>query len=184
MTALEIGANAATTVSILLAGRNSVHTWWTGIVGAVLFALLFRGTQLYADATLQIFFVATSVIGWRQWLLGENGQPLPISRSRAAHIGWSGAVAVLVMIGYGALLHRFTDAFAPFLDSAVLVLSVVAQLLLMRRKLETWPFWLAVNTLAVPLFASRGLYLTAALYAAYWINALIAWRAWRRSMAS
>lgn len=184
MTALEIGANAATTVSILLAGRNSVHTWWTGIVGAVLFALLFRSTQLYADATLQVFFVATSVIGWRQWLRGDGGRPLPISRSRPAHIGWSVLAAILVAVGYGTLLHRFTDAFAPFLDSAVLVLSVVAQLLLMRRKVETWPFWLAVNTLAVPLFASRGLYLTAVLYSVYWVNALVAWRAWRRGLAA
>lgn len=27
---LEIFANGITTVSIFLAGRNSVHTWWTG----------------------------------------------------------------------------------------------------------------------------------------------------------
>lgn len=39
--------------------------------------------------------------------------------------------------------------------------------MLMRRKLETWLFWLLVNTISVPLFASRGLYLTAGLYAVY-----------------
>lgn len=184
MTTLEIAANAATAVSILLAGRNSVHTWWTGIVGAVLFALLFRSAQLYADATLQIFFVITSAIGWRLWLRGDRGRPLAITRTRPAHLGLALAAGLVVMLGYGALLHRFTDAYAPFSDSAVLALSVIAQLLLMRRKLETWPFWLAVNTVAVPLFASRGLHLTAVLYGAYWINALVAWRAWRRLAAA
>ena len=37
-----------------------------------------------------------------------------------------------------------------------------------------------MNTLAVPLYASRGLYLTAFLYGVYWINAVVAWRWWRR----
>lgn len=41
MTVLEVAANVVATVSILLAARNSVHTWWIGIIGCVLFAVLF-----------------------------------------------------------------------------------------------------------------------------------------------
>ena len=61
----------------------------------------------------------------------------------------------------------------------MLAFSVVAQVFLMRRHVETWPVWLLVNAIAVPLYASRGLHLTAVLYAAYWFNALLAWRLWR-----
>jgi nicotinamide mononucleotide transporter len=39
--ALEIAANVTVAASILLAGRNSVHTWWTGIIGCSLFGLVF-----------------------------------------------------------------------------------------------------------------------------------------------
>ena len=31
----ELLANAVTTASIVLAGRNSIHTWWTGIIGCL-----------------------------------------------------------------------------------------------------------------------------------------------------
>ena len=64
----------------------------------------------------------------------------------------------------------------------MLVLSVVAQLLMMRRKLDSWWFWLLVNSIAIPLYASRGLHLTAVLYAVFWINALVSLRHWRRLM--
>jgi nicotinamide mononucleotide transporter len=47
----------------------------------------------------------------------------------------------------------------------------------MTRRLETWAFWLLVNTLSVPLFWQRELHLTAVLYAAYWLNAW--WGGWR-----
>jgi nicotinamide mononucleotide transporter len=83
---------------------------------------------------------------------------------------------------YGLMLQVWTDAYAPFIDSAVLMFSIIAQLLLMGRRLQTWPFWLLVNTVSIPLYASRGLYLTAALYAGYWLNALASWLFWRRQM--
>lgn len=178
MTPLELAANAVMTLSILLAGRNSVHTWWTGIVGCVLFALLFQRNQLYADVVLQAFFVATSAYGWWTWAGRAGHPPAAIRRTATRPLALAAAAAVVVAAGYGALLHRFTDAYAPFVDSTVLALSVLAQLLLMQRRLETWPAWLLVNTLAVPLFASRGLTVTAMLYAAYWINALVSWRHW------
>ena len=64
------------------------------------------------------------------------------------------------------------------------VFSIVAQLLLMGRRIESWPFWLLVNSISVPLYLSRGLQLTALLYAAYWFNALASWWFWHRQMQS
>lgn len=179
---LEIVANAVMAVSIVLAGRNNIHSWWLGIVGCALFAALFYSVNLYADVALQLFFIVTCAIGWLQWLRGAGGTPLPISHARVRALGWMVAIGLLATIAYGLMLQAYTNAYAPFIDSAVLMFSVVAQLLLMGRRVETWPFWLLVNTISVPLYASRGLYLTALLYAAYWVNALASWFFWRRQM--
>jgi nicotinamide mononucleotide transporter len=78
------------------------------------------------------------------------------------------------------MLYRWTDAYAPFIDSLVLTFSVIAQLLLMRRRAESWWAWLLVNSIAVPLYVSRNLYVTAALYSAFWINAVVGLIRWRR----
>ena len=180
MSPLEVAANGITTASILLAGRNSVHTWWTGLVGCVLFAVVFLQSRLYADVVLQSFFVVTSLIGWWQWLRGDHGHARAIERAPRRLVAWSLPVGVAAAAGYGALLFRFTDAYAPFADSAILVFSVIAQILLMRRCIEAWPFWLVVNLIAVPVYASRGLYLTSVLYAGYLVNAVVSWRHWQR----
>jgi len=177
---LEIAANGFATAAILLAGRNSIHTWWTGIVGCSLFALLFFQTRLYADVVLQVFFVLSSVAGWRLWLRGDHGRELTVRSADVRTPAWIVPLGLACAAGYGALLHFWTDAYAPFADSMVLVFSIIAQLLLMGRRIENWPFWLLVNSIAVPLYASRGLYLTAVLYAVYWVNAIVAWLAWRR----
>ena len=182
MTPLEITANLVTALCIILAGRNNVHTWWTGIVGCILFGWLFYGSQLYADATLQIFFVGTGIIGWRRWVHGHDGGSMPIRRTHARALLLMAAAGLLVAAGYGWLLHRFTNAFAPVPDSLVLVFSVIAQLLLMDRRLESWHGWLIVNTISVPLYFHRGLYLTAGFYTVFWVNALVSLLHWRRLM--
>ena len=179
----EISANAFNAVSIVLAGRNSVHTWWTGIAGCLLFAAVFFDARLYADVTLQTFFVITSVLGWWNWMRGRQGAPLPVRRSPAPLICAFVVAGALVAVAYGWLLRRFTNAYAPFLDSVILAFSVLAQMLLMGRRLENWWCWLLVNTVAVPLYAVRGLYVTAILYAFFWVNALVSLSRWRRLAA-
>jgi nicotinamide mononucleotide transporter len=154
--------------------------WWTTLVNCALFAYVFYNAKLYADVTLQAFFIVTAVVGWWRWLQGRDGTELPVRHSSAALNTVSVAAAVAVTIGYGWLLHRFTDAYAPFLDSTILAFSVVGQFLLIDRRVESWWCWLLVNTIAVPLYAARGLYLTAVLYAAFWVNAVVALRRWRR----
>ena len=175
---LEIAANVLMTASIILAGRNNIHSWWIGMLGCVLFAVLFYQVNLYADVLLQLFFIVTCAIGWMQWRRGAGGQPLPITRTGWRSLAWIVPAGVAAVVIYGMLLHTWTNAYAPFIDSAVLVFSIIAQFLLMSRRLETWGFWLLVNTVAVPLYYSRGLHLTAVLYAAYWINALVSWYWW------
>jgi nicotinamide mononucleotide transporter len=182
MTRLEVAANAFATASILLAARNSIHGWWTSIIGCSLFVLLFWQARLYADVTLQLFFIAISAAGWWMWLRGDAGAPLPIRHAPPALIAAMALVGLAVGLGYGWLLHRFTNAYAPFVDSSVLVLSVIGQLLLMRRMIENWLVWIAVNIISVPLYLSRDLNLTALLYACYLASNVYALWLWRREM--
>ena len=79
------------------------------------------------------------------------------------------------------LLHTFTNA-GPRLDSLILTFSVLAQFMLMGRRIENWYVWLAVNTLAVPLYMTRGLNLTAGLYFLFWINARHGLYQWRKEL--
>jgi nicotinamide mononucleotide transporter len=180
----EIAANGMNALSIFLAGYNSIHTWWTGITGCLLFGVVFFGAKLYADVTLQAFFVVTSIIGWHTWKGSAGGSQLTVRRSSSTMVVSLLLLGLLVTLVYGFVLHRFTDAYAPFIDSVVLAFSVLGQFLLMRRRYETWWCWLLVNTIAVPLYISRGLNVTALLYAAFWLNSIIALQRWRGLIAA
>jgi nicotinamide mononucleotide transporter len=192
---LEIGANVFNLLSVWFSARNSVHTWWSGIVGCALYGLLFLDVRLYADVTLQVFFVVSCIVGWWNWLRGgraakalaaeSNTAPPAAAELPITHVAWPTAllfagIALVATLGYGWLLHTLTDAANPFVDSAVLALSVLAQLLMVGRKIETWPVWFVVDCIAVPLYASKGLWLTAGVYFFFLVLVVMGWVRWRR----
>jgi nicotinamide mononucleotide transporter len=187
MSALEIAANVFNLLSVWFSARNSVHTWWSGIVGCALYGLLFVEVRLYADVTLQAFFVVSCVIGWWNWRRGgrvaEAGDvpaELPITRVAPLTAAGFAAIAIAAAAGYGWLLQALTDAANPFIDSTVLALSILAQLLMVARKLETWPVWFVVDCIAVPLYASKGLWLTGAVYFFFLVLVVMGWVRWTR----
>lgn len=181
MSLLEIVANLFNLVSVFLANRNSVHTWWIGIIGGVLYGVMFYEVKLYADVILQVFFILTNVYGWWAWLRGgTESEELPITRVGLKPLAMFAGLAIVLTAGHGFLLHSLTDASFPFIDSTILVLSIIAQFLLMRRKLESWIFWIAVDLIAVPLYAAKGLYLTSAIYFLFLLNAVWGLINWRR----
>lgn len=181
LTYLEYAANGFYLLAVGLAARNNIHNWPFGIIGCALFAALFYQVNLYAEVALMLFFIATNVVGWYQW--GRQGGVSTVSSVALPRLLGYGAAALVVTAMYGLVLHKYTDAYAPFVDSAILMFSMIAQFLLMNRKLQTWWFWLIVNTLAVPLYVSRELYLTAVVYSGFWFNAWYGWYMWRKLYA-
>jgi nicotinamide mononucleotide transporter len=185
MNPIEFFANLFNLLSVFLANRNSFHTWWTGIIGTILLGILFYEVKLYADVILQVFFILTGIWGWWNWRYGGRKKTeLPITR-----VGWQqlfifGILAVLLTIGHGSLLHTLTDASFPFIDSIILVCSIIAQFLLMKRKLESWYFWILVDSVAVPLYAAKELYLTSSIYSVFLILAIWGLLHWRRIWVS
>lgn len=182
---LEAAANVALVASVTLARRNSVHTWWTGMVAVTLFAVFFFGLKLYADVVLQGFFFGTCVYGWWAWSRGgADGSELPISaltpRQRLLALG---AIAAAVLF-FGTVFSQFTDAALPYPDSFILGGSVVAQLLMMRRVRDHWPIWIAVDVVAVVVYGAKGAFLTAGVYAVLLLLCIQGIAEWRRLYAA
>jgi nicotinamide mononucleotide transporter len=76
-------------------------------------------------------------------------------------------------------MARYTDAAAPFVDATTAGLSVAAQVLQSLRRIESWALWIAVDMIAIGLFAWRGLFVTSALYGLFLLLATIGLLEWR-----
>jgi nicotinamide mononucleotide transporter len=179
---LEWSCNLTSLACVILAARNHVLTWLFGIISCVLFTYFFMTAKLYAEAVLQLFFIATSLWGWWHWSEQTTKPAAPIQ----AIVVRSTVLSILIAVGMGILyalgLQQFTDAASPWVDSQILTLSILAQWWLMQRKIATWPLWLIVNSLSVPLYFSREFYVSSVFYSLYWCMAIIAYFNWRKHL--
>ncbi len=63
------------------------------------------------------------------------------------------------------------------------MLSVAGQILLARRFVENWHYWIIVNLISIPLYVTKELYLTAGLYGLFLVLAIAGLVEWRKAGA-
>jgi nicotinamide mononucleotide transporter len=179
----ELLGDVAGVACVWLVARQNVWNWPLGLINTALWALVFSGARLYGDAVLQGIFFALGIYGWWRWTHGgDRAEPLPVRRVRRRE-AWIIAVATVVATAAIALLlARRTDAAAPLPDAAVLTLSVAATYGQAQKVIESWWVWIAVDLISVPLYVSRGLYPTAAVYALFLVLCVQGLRAWTRDL--
>ena len=188
MSPIEAVAVALGLANIALIIRRSVWNYPFGIAMVALYFGIFRDAKLYSDAGLQLFFLIVQIYGWVAWLRhpDSDGYVAVERLGRRALLFWI-ALSLVATAGWGFMMHRLTDASFPWWDASVAMLSVVAQILMTRRAVENWWFWIVVDILSIGLYAAKGLWLTMGLYTVFLVMAaggLIAWQRRLRAVAT
>lgn len=146
------------------------------------FILLFTDAGLYGDAGLQVVYILLGLWGWVQWLAGRRGaEEMPVSRS--SHQEWLG-YAVALLVGTAAMwafLEQFTSSTVPLADGLTTTLSLIATYGQIKKRLESWCFWIAADLVYIPLYQHKGLTLTALLYIGFACLCVYGLVDWRRS---
>ncbi len=184
MSPLEITGVVFGLLSVYFSVKQNILTWPMGIVSVSAFGVLFFEIKLYADMCLQVFFLWSCIQGWYFWLHGgEHHSALRVTRLTGRQKAGIVAATFSAVVLIGFLFSRFTDASLPYLDSTASGMSVVAQLLMMRKKFEHWYLWIAVDILSIGIYIYKEVYLTAALYLVFLLLCIHGLRSWRGALA-
>lgn len=179
---LEWVAVALGIINIALLIRRNIWNYPFGMAMVALYFLIFRDARLYSDMLLQLFFFAVQALGWWAWVRA-GGLDGPVEAQRMAgrqRLFWLLATGVATGL-WGWAMQHYTNAAAPWWDAAVAMGSVAAQIMLVRRYFENWFVWILVDMLAIGLYWSRDLHLTAGLYALFLVMCLLGLREWLRA---
>jgi nicotinamide mononucleotide transporter len=177
-------AAIAGAVSVYFSAREKILSWPTGILNVSLYAFIFYESGLYSDMGLQVVYLILSIYGWYKWLHGgEHHSRLAVSYATPAV--WTAAAGIGLVFWLG--LSRYTATLQgvsyPYLDSGLTTLSLIAQWMMTRKIVENWVLWIIADVVYVPMYVSKGLYVTAVLYAVFLVLAAVGLVNWRRSFA-
>jgi len=188
---LELFGTILNLWSVWLMTRNRVITWPIGILGVVVFMLLFWQIRLYADFFEQIYYIVTGFWGW--WLWHRSGAPDKGAIHRNTLSQNLATVAVIVVFSLLAgwatsNLHLWWPQLFPeaasfaYLDAATTIMSFGAQILMVCRRVECWLIWIAVDAIGIWLYWQKGVVFVSGLYSVFFILAIFGLINWMRQM--
>jgi nicotinamide mononucleotide transporter len=203
---IEIFGAVTGIIYVFLEIRQNLWLWPVGIITSAVYIWVFFTGKLYADMSLQVYYLVISILGWYWWLKApglrtpgpENvssreedmeslhstadKKPLRVTRITLK----KGIILLIVFIALYTLLwiilDRLTDSPVPAWDSFITSLSIVATWMLARKIYEHWFLWIIVNIAAAILFFTRGLYATVVLYIVYCVMSFVGLYEWKKSM--
>jgi nicotinamide mononucleotide transporter len=182
MSAIEIVAVLLGLANILLIIRRSVWNFPVAIAMVSLYFVIFRDAKLYSDAGLQVFFAIVNLYGWWSWNRNKaDAGEVVVRRLPSIVFGLWIIGSVAAIWGWGAFMVTYTGISYAYWDASVAMLSVAGQILMARRFVESWQWWIIVNLISIPLYVTKELYLTAGLYSVFLVLAIAGLIEWRKA---
>lgn len=189
---LEIIAVVFGVVAIWLASKGEVVNFGIGLVNCVLYGILFGREGLYSGMILQGIYFAINLYGLYSWRKPKE------EVDKGLKVMWLTVkervviVAVIMVTGvlwgmgvkYGAQLlpENIQEPQYPMVDAILTTASIVAQILLTRKKIDNWVIWVLVDVVYIGLFLMVGMYWTAGLYVVYTGIAVNAVKMWNEEL--
>lgn len=202
---IEVFGAIAGIIYVFLEIRQNIWLWPVGIITSAVYIWVFFKGKIYADMTLQGYYLVISCLGWYWWNRTKNGRVgeevmgrkkeeekvrkeekefLQVTRLKFR----TGVIlAVVFLLLYGIMwiiLSHLTDSPVPERDSFLTSLSIIATWMLARKIYEHWFLWIVVNFVSVVLFVTRGLYPTVILYLVYGLMSFVGLKAWKKTIST
>ena len=173
---------------VWLSRTENVLSMTTGIVSVVLMGIFLLKVDLVGQGWLQfVFYVPIQLFGWWSWCRGGEGRT-ELKIGRLVLSGWALSISVYVLTWvFFALLFDTLYESPQYLiwDTSIVAASVVAQILMTRKKVECWFFWtFPVNVSALLLYWRADVPAFSFLYLVFLLNAYFGWRQWASSSES
>jgi len=174
--------------SVWYARRENILVYPTGIVSVLIFVYICFNARLYADAGINFFYFVMSVYGWYNWTRKDNTNGiLHISVNTRLQQFYGIAVA---FVSYWLILgtiwifnHNdiiYMQSWVPWIDSFTTAIFLVGMLLMARKKVENWVYWIIGDVVSIPMYFIKGLVFTSFQYMVFLALAIFGLIEWRR----
>nr|WP_321410016.1 nicotinamide riboside transporter PnuC [uncultured Carboxylicivirga sp.] len=197
------GMGAAGTVASLIylyySIREKIWLWPWGIVASALSIWVFFTSRLYADMSLQFYYLIVSFYGWWFWSYSStaaNKDEVPISKVSQKQIvnltiiGIGVYLIILLALLKVPVMLDIAGSEMPYLDAATTAASFMATWMLARKIIEHWLIWIVVDFVSMVMYFykaqvynnSADLYFYSFLFLIYTAGAYWGFKQWQKIM--
>ena len=173
------------------AGKGKPYCYIFGVIGSGFYGLISWQSAIWGNLLLYIlYYIPMQIAGffkWRNNLKQDKSSIVKININLKELVIILSATVAGIMLMYIALT-KFGDS-NPVLDSITTVFSISAMYLTVRRAIEQWLFWIAVNALSLVMWVNLALsgakvWSTVIMWAVYLFLGIYFYFEWKKEIKS
>lgn len=172
---------------VILAAKNSKWAWPSAFVSTLIYTALFWEGQLPMQALLNAYYLIMALYGFWLW---NQSEKTTTTEQTATHVSihqrsWNFHIGFIVIgASLSALIGWYLASSEasqlPYLDATVTVFSVMNTVLMARKVLENWLYWIIIDAAAIYLYWESGFYVTIIMFSLYLLLAFYGYRLWKQ----
>lgn len=189
-TVIGLIASLTGMLCVVLVAKGKISNYFFGLINASLYAYLAYHQGLMGEFQLNAFFyIPMQFIGFYLWHRSSRTEEIGTAKTVRVKVftlkTWiiTCSATVMGILTYGTYLEASGGSQA-YLDATTTVLSIVAQVLMVKRFAEQWLVWIVINILSIVLWA-KAYMLTGndvtilVMWSAYLVNSIYGYINWR-----
>lgn len=142
---------------VVLVAKGKISNYYFGMIQTSTYAYISYSYGLYGEAMLNgLFYFPIQFIGlymWRKNQVAKDAIGEDVAVKRLNQKQWLLLIAVSIVASlFYAMLLEALNGQQVRIDSTAVVLSVIAQILMVKRFAEQWALWIIVNLLSIVLW--------------------------------
>ncbi len=173
----------------ILAGKGKISCYFIGMIGTFCYSYIAFKNGFYGNLALyMLYYLPMEIIGilkWRKHLKKEVREIVKTRLSNKERMIYL-SIAVFSSIALSFILKAF-GGYTPFLDGTITVLSIIGQLLTVKRCIEQWHIWFVVNLLSLVMWIyayinGSNCFATIIMWAVYLVLSVYFLRIWKKEI--
>jgi nicotinamide mononucleotide transporter len=174
-------------IGIFFQIKQNPWYWLISIFMVSMYIFVYIDAKLYADMSLQVYYLIMCFYGWYNWVFGRSTsrrEALKVSRLKKRYYLIITTLGIILFVFISQVLIFFTDSDLPYWDSFTTSLSFIATWMLAKKILENWLLWIIVNVCSVGIYIHKDLLPTSLLFVVLAILAVVGYNTWKKDITN
>ena len=183
---LEFIAVAAGIISVWFSKKENIWVYPVGLINTILYIYISIKGHLLGEASVNIFYTVMSVYGWILWSKKDEQQHTIIHIAFSSFREWLlqllffGILYMLIFFSLTYLKKNFAPGAIPAADAFASATAYTGMLLMAKKKVESWYWWIVTNIASIPLYFVKGYVFTSFQFVVLLIMAFMGLASWKK----
>jgi nicotinamide mononucleotide transporter len=167
---LEYFAVITGIASVWYSRKENILTYPFGLINTTIYIFLSFQNYLIGEAGVNLYYTVMNIYGWTLWSKKDKQLHPTVVITYSNSREWIAQTAfflffyLLIFLLLTYLKKEFYPGAIPLADAFASAAAFTAMLLMARKKVESWYWWILTNISSIPLYFVKGLVLTSVYY--------------------